>query len=245
MRRVLFSWRSHKIYSYPFFLYLGIMCGLAAGIYAGALHGTDPSHLCLATLILLVPALVGSRLLFVLEHLALFLRSPHRVWARNEGGASLYGGLILAVALSLLLLPLLHLPFGQFWDAASITMLVGMVFTKIGCLLNGCCVGRETTSRFSQRLPDVHGVWLRRLPSQLLESGVALAVLLLAAVLWSRLPFHGAFFLITVGFYAIARWPLEGTREQVDQVGGVSINRVISGALALGSLAFFVALLPS
>ena len=241
MRRVLWRWRGLTLYSYPFLLYVGILCGFAAGVAAGALHGLDPNRLGIAILVLLIPALAGSRLLFVLEHLRRFRREPGRVWSRNEGGASLYGGLLLSAALSVPLLRLLGLSFGGFWDAASITMLVGMVFTKVGCLMNGCCAGRETDGLLAQSSPDVRGVWRRRIPAQLLEAGAAAVLLLLGALLWSHLHADGAFFLLAVGGYAAARWFLEGAREEVDRIRGLSVNRIISAGLLVCCCSAFAA----
>src|SRR5262249_58428623 len=90
---------------------------------------------------------------------------------------------------------------GEFWDATIVTMLIGMVFTKIGCLLNGCCGGRPTESRLGLYLPNEHGVWCRRVPAQLLESGLAAILLMGALRAWDHLPFAGACFLGVVAGY--------------------------------------------
>jgi Prolipoprotein diacylglyceryl transferase/Concanavalin A-like lectin/glucanases superfamily len=80
-----------------------------------------------------------------------------RIWRRSEGGMAMYGGLIVTVPLSFPLLRAMQLPFGEFWDAATVTILLGMVFTRIGCLLNGCCAGRPTSAWLGLNLPDHRG----------------------------------------------------------------------------------------
>jgi phosphatidylglycerol:prolipoprotein diacylglycerol transferase len=132
------------------------------------------------------------------------------------------------------------IPFGQFWDAATITILVGMVFTKIGCMLNGCCAGRETQRRGALYLPNVAGIWRRRVPSQLLEAALAGVLLLTAPMLWRRLPFPGVYFLSALFAYAVGRFWLENTRENIDRIWGLSLNRVISGLLATLSITVLV-----
>jgi phosphatidylglycerol---prolipoprotein diacylglyceryl transferase len=244
MRRVLFEWRGLRVYSYPFMLYVGILCGIAAGT-----HWADSRHLnairvYIAMLVLVVPAIVGSRLLFVVSHWRLYSRQPHRIWQRSEGGAALYGGLIAAFLLSLALLKVLTIPVGAFWDAATITILVGMVFTKVGCLLNGCCAGRPTESRIGMRLPNVNGIWCRRVPSQIFETVFAMLLLLAALAFWNRLPFPGAVFLFGLFSYAAGRWMLESCRETVDQVAGLSLHRAISAGLAACSLVGLFLLWP-
>src|ERR1700676_779817 len=171
MRRILFSCCGLTVYSYPAMLYLGLVTGTLAGAYVAQSAGLDPNRFALAMMLLLIPALIGARLLFVLMHWDVYARDPRRIWRRSEGGMAMYGGLLLAVPISALLIPTLGLPFGLFWDAATFTILIGMIFTRIGCLLNGCCSGRPTAAWFGLDLPDYHGIWQRRIPTQLLEMG--------------------------------------------------------------------------
>jgi phosphatidylglycerol:prolipoprotein diacylglycerol transferase len=155
-------------------LYLGTLIGVVAGTYGASLHGLNAVRVYAAMLLLFPSALVGARLLFLMSHWRLYRHQPHRIWRQSEGGASLYGGLVLSFLVSLPLLKILRLPLGAFWDAASVTMLIGMIFTKVGCLLNGCCAGRPTTAPMGLYLPNFRGIWCRRVPTQLLEAGLAL-----------------------------------------------------------------------
>ncbi len=231
MRRVLFEWRGIKLYSYPVMLFLGTFLGIMAGTYGAWLHGLNPGRVYLAMLLLFPLALVGARLLFIIPHWQTYRREPRRVWKQSEGGSSLYGGLILSFLVSLPLLTILNIPIGGFWDAASITLLTGMIFTKVGCLLNGCCAGRPTSGPLAWYLPNLQGVWRRRLPTQLLEAGWAALILLGLVGLWNRLPFEGALYLYTVATYSLGRWWLESTREDIETIGTLSLHRTISAAL--------------
>ena len=231
MRRILFEWRGIKLSSYLVMLYLGILLGVLAGTYGAWLHGLNPGRVYLALLLLFPLALVGARLLFVISHWPMYRREPHRIWRQSDGGASLYGGLILSFLLSLPLLKILRFPIGAFWDAASITLLTGMIFTKVGCLLNGCCAGRPTSGPLALYLPDLRGIWCRRVPTQLLEAGLAAMILLGLVGLWNRLPFEGALFLYTVATYSLGRWWIESTRDDIETMGTLSLHRTISGVL--------------
>ncbi len=173
MRRVLFKWHGIKPYAYPVILYLGLLSAVVAGTYGAALDGLNPVRVYAALLLLIPSALLGARLLFLMARWRLFRGQPHRIWRQLDGGASLYGGLVLSCLISLPLLKILRLPFGAFWDAASVTMLTGMIFTKVGCFLNGCCAGRPTTARLALYLPNHRGKWCQRVPTQLLEAGLA------------------------------------------------------------------------
>jgi phosphatidylglycerol---prolipoprotein diacylglyceryl transferase len=242
MRRVLFEWRGARLYAYPAMLYLGLVFGVIGGTYAATLHGLDPAPIYATMLLLILPALLGARLLFVASNWRLYRREPRRIWRRADGGAALYGGLIVSFLLSLPLLRVQGISVGAFWDATIITMLIGMIFTKVGCLLHGCCGGRRTESRLGLYSPNEHRVWCRRIPAQLLEAGLAVVLLIGSLHAWNRLPFAGACFLSVVAGYGVGRWWLESIRESIDMVGSMSVHRMISAALVTLSTACLVVL---
>ena len=231
MRRVLFQCGGIKIHGYTAMLYLGVVFGVIGGTYGATLHGLDSARVFAALLLLVLPALAGARLLFVASYWEIYRREPSRIWRRSDGGAALYGGLLVSFLVSLPMLGALGIPLGAFWDVATITILVGMVFTKVGCLLNGCCAGHPTEGRLALYLPNAQGVRCRRVPSQLLEAGLAALLLLGSVEVWNRLPFDGALFLSALAAYGAGRWGLESTRETIDRIGRVSLHRAISAAL--------------
>jgi phosphatidylglycerol:prolipoprotein diacylglycerol transferase len=237
MYRILFQGRHITIHAYPAMLYTGLVVGVIGGTFGATLHGLDADRILAALLLLVLPALVGARLLFVASHWEIYRRDPRRIWRRSDGGAALYGGLALSFLLSLPLLRALGISVGAFWDVATITILIGMIFTRVGCLLNGCCAGRPAKGSFALYLPNAQGVWCRRLPTQLLEAGLAVVLLLGSVVVWSRLPFHGALFLCNLALFGIARCGLESTRETVDRIGRLRLDRTISVGLVTLSVA--------
>jgi prolipoprotein diacylglyceryltransferase len=157
----------------------------------------------------------------------------------TEGGQWMVPGSAVE-KLSLPLLGVLRLSPAAFWGAATIAMLAGMVLARMGCLIAGCCAGRPSTSWFALDLPGPKGVRCRRLPSQLLEAGLALSLLLASKVLWRRLPFDGALFLGALAFYSFGRWWLELTKETIDRIGTISIHRALSAISFVVSIAAFV-----
>ncbi len=240
MRRVLFQCGRIKIHAYTAMLYIGVVFGVTGGTYTAALHGLDSGKVYAAMLLLVLPALVGARLLYVASHWEIYRLELSRIWRRSDGGAALYGGLLVSVLISLPLLSVLGIPLGAFWDAATVTILIGMVFTKVGCLLNGCCAGKLTESRIAICLPNGHGIRCNRLPAQILEAGLAAFLFIGSFVTWDRLPFDGALFLSASAAYGVGRWAIEPTRETIDRVGRISLNRAISAGLAGLSVSIFL-----
>jgi phosphatidylglycerol---prolipoprotein diacylglyceryl transferase len=236
-RRYLVRWRGIDVPAYTAMLYLGCVAGVLAGAVVAGSFGLEGSRFALATIILLIPAFAGARLWFVLEHRSVYRNDLRRAWRRAEGGSALYGGLLLSLAVSVPVLALFEIPFWTFWDAAGFTMLVGLILTRVGCLMNGCCAGRLTSGPLGVRLPDHHGVWERRIPTQLLEAGWATLVLVGAALLRAGRPFAGAVLVGVLAAYGAGRLLLEPTRASAGS-GGSRANVAFSALLFVsGSMA--------
>lgn len=244
MRPVLFRRWGLTIASYPALLYAGLVAGVVAGNAAAHSAGVDALRVFVATFTLIVPSLIGARLFYVVTHLRFYRQDPRRIWRRREGGLSLYGGLVCALFCSVPVLAALRLSRGVFWDVAVFTLLVGMVFARIGCWLNGCCAGRLSGSWLAPFLPNPEGVWGNRLPTQCLELGWAVVLLILAIAIWPRLPFPGALFWIVAGGYAAGRLFLESTREPLPGASRFTINHGISIVIILLSVATLTARWP-
>ena len=239
MRRVLFRIGTVPIYSYPAMLYIGIVLGLYAQMYLGQQAGMPPALTLVAVVVLLASALLGARLLFVLPRWRDYRAEPSRIWRFSEGGAAMYGGLFIAVPLSVPVGWLGGIPFATFWDTAAFTMLIGMIVTRVGCFLNGCCAGRPTRAWYGINLPDQRGIWARRIPNQFLEAAWGLVILAGAIWLWPRRPFAGAVILYTLGVYGAGRIGLECLRDAQDHVRGIRLHQAISIALVATSVTGF------
>ena len=244
MRPVLFAWRGIRIWSYPACLFLGVNVGVVAQNWAANAVGANAWRVYVATLVLLPVALVGSRLLFLVGRWRYYVEHPGRIWRRTDGGMSMLGGVPIMVAVSIPLLGALHLPFWVFWDLSIFCILAGMACTRVGCLLNGCCAGRETGHSWSLYLPNCRGVWARRYPTQLLEGAVALLLLGVAATVYRGLAHRqGILFLIVIGAYGLARFGLESLREERDRLGPFDLQHVMASGLVAFSVIGLVLLI--
>jgi phosphatidylglycerol---prolipoprotein diacylglyceryl transferase len=235
---ILFTWHGRRVPSYAAMLYLGLLAGTYT-TYAGAwAEGLPGQAVAGAILVLLVPAVLGARLAFVVGRWRVFRRQPGRILARGEGGAVAYGAL-LAVPMSVPLLAALGVPFASFWDAGALGFLAAIVCLRMGCALSGCCCGRRTSSRFGLVLRNSAGVHSQRIPTQLLEAAWAAALLLIGMGAIGRMPSAGAVFLLLLGAYALGRFLLDFTREERRMLGVLTLVQWFSGVLIAVSFSAF------
>jgi phosphatidylglycerol:prolipoprotein diacylglycerol transferase len=158
----------------------------------------------------------------------------------QDAGAGLYGGLALSFAVSWPVLRLMGLEFWRCWDGAAIIMLVGMVVTRIGCLINGCCSGRETQGPFGLWLHDDRGEWKRRYPTQLFEAAWSAIILGVGLSWYAPSGRPGLLFLGSAAAYGISRFGLELLRADASRAAlPTRINVAFSAVLSLVSLAAF------
>jgi prolipoprotein diacylglyceryltransferase len=239
MRRVLFSVGGVRIWSYPAFLYAGLVCGFYVMWAVAPSLGLRRGPAAAALLILLAPAVIGARLWFVLDHWSVYRREPARIWRHSEGGLTLYGGLVLALVLSPAVLAGFGLRFVSFWDGATFTILVGMIFTRVGCLLNGCCSGRHSQAWLGLWLRDHNGRRDRRYPVQLMELTSAALLLAGSSLLLALNVAQGAIFVLGLAGYASVRLAVDGLREP--RVHSATSHRTALTAFLACSVAVFAA----
>jgi phosphatidylglycerol:prolipoprotein diacylglycerol transferase len=236
-RRYLFRVGRIHVPSYAAMLYIGFAAGVVFGGYES---GLDYPRFTVSALILFVAALIGSRVWYFVGH-PKFLAGRTGTVRVQDAGAGLYGGLVLSFAVSWPVLHLAGLDFWRFWDGAAVVLLVGMAVTRVGCLMNGCCSGRETDGPFGLWLPDDRGEWKRRYPTQLFEAGWSATILIFAISLHGPSDRPGLLFLGAAAAYGVGRLGLELLRaEAAGTPLPTRINVAFSAMLTVASLAAFL-----
>ena len=105
--------------------------------------GIDPDLLVMFYQIIIIAALVGSRLLhFVFAEPALFFSDPLVFFDFDQGGFAFYGGAIGGAAAGSWYIKRQGIPSWKLLDAAAPTMMLGLTIGRLGCFFAGCCHGR-------------------------------------------------------------------------------------------------------
>jgi phosphatidylglycerol:prolipoprotein diacylglycerol transferase len=231
-----FKIAGHWINSYKVLLCVGIYTGTLMAAAAAQSAGVSPLRVGLGVMIAGLLGVAGARIYHVMLHAQRFAGTGEKWTDPRSGGMGVFGALITVVPFTGALGWWLQIPFAQLWDFMGAGIQCGGFWIRFGCVFNGCCCGRETSSRYGLRLHNVRGEWKRRIPVQLMEMGWWLIGGVMLLWLWQKGYPQGTYALGVLAWYGLGRFWLEPLREKSDMLAGkVRVNQVVAAALAIGA----------
>ncbi|MDY6862983.1 MAG: prolipoprotein diacylglyceryl transferase [Thermodesulfobacteriota bacterium] len=144
MHPVLIDFGRFKIYSYGVFICIGFFIGLFLAQKEAKRCNLSPDSISDLASYLLIGAIIGSRLLYVIDNWRYYSENPLEIFMIWQGGLIFFGGLILDIFICFLYLWRHKLPFWETLDTISPSVAIGQGFGRIGCLFAGCCYGKPT-----------------------------------------------------------------------------------------------------
>jgi len=237
-----------KIYSYGFMLALSFLVGIVLAARRAGRRGITPEIIYDLSIILVLGAVIGSRGLYILTHRENF-KSILDVIAIWQGGATYYGGLLLAMAGAVVYLRRKKIPFFRVTDIMAPSVAAGVFITRVGCFLSGCCFGNPTSCPTGVVFPAGspaghyhHGITIH--PTQVYSSLYGLVIFLVLILLDRKQRFDGFLFSWLCILYGVARFIVDYFRYYEDSAivaGGFTNNQVISIVLILfGAVYLFI-----
>ncbi len=142
-----------RIYGYGLMLVLGFLVGIYLARWRARRFGEDQDAVTSLGLLALVAGVAGSRAAFVIERWdSQFAWHKHplpEIFNITSGGLIYYGGAALAVIAIAAYLRLRRLPMRRYMDIIAPSLMIGLAFGRMGCLLNGCCYGARCGAHYS------------------------------------------------------------------------------------------------
>ena len=268
------SIKALPVYGYGSMLFLGFLASSSLAAWRLRREGVDGEIAWDAAMWIFIFGIVGARLFYIIEYWSTsFAVDPQSGNARTawqivvslvnlpDGGLVLYGGLIFAPLAYYVYCRVRGISALAFADVAITSVFVGVMFGRLGCLLNGCCFGEVCPS-----LP-----WAITFPAEsvpfndlvrrgLLDNGAvrslplhpaqiydALSGLLLAILTWAYYPYRrrtGE--VVAVGWiaYPINRFMIEFLRADEPGMGypSLTIAQWVSLGLFITGIAFILSL---
>jgi phosphatidylglycerol:prolipoprotein diacylglycerol transferase len=244
MHPILIKISKLSIHSYGFMLALSFLLGIYLASYRAKKRGVDVQQILDLSIYIIIAAVVGSRLAYIVFHLEDY-HSLLDVFALWQGGATLYGGLLLAILASYIFTVKRRADFLLLADTMSPSIALGVALTRIGCFLSGCCFGKATTLPWGVVFPPSSpaGLYARSLspgtialhPTQLYASLGNFAIFLLLMKLDRALAKKGSMFGALLLLYGIERFTVDVFRYYESNMiaFGLSLNQLLSILLML------------
>lgn len=233
----LFSIGPVTVHGYGLMIGLGVVLALLVGDKRAAKRGLDGDLVYPMTLFTVVLGFMAARVLFIITEFKNFIANPMAYITGS--GFVVFGGIIGGVLTIILYCKIKKVSPVDYLDLMAPSVALAQGMGRIGCLLAGCCYGRETDSVigivFKNSSYAPNGVKL--LPTQIIMSAgdfIIAAVLLIYAAKPRK---KGRVFSLYVALYSFGRFFVEFLRN--DYRGNVGI---LSTSQFIGIITFVVAM---
>jgi len=239
------------LYTYGVLLAAAYLAGLKLAMSRAKTRGLDSTRVLDLGIYIIISALVGAKLLLLVTDFGAYTSNPRELLTLARVGGVFYGGLILAVLVSLWYMRRHRMPLWPTCDAFAPGIALGHAIGRLGCFLAGCCYGRPTDAPWGVIFTDAFTssyvgtpLHVALHPVQLYESAAEIVILALLLLLERRSRgFAGRTFWTYVLLYGVVRFGLEFFRgDERGAVLGLSTSQFISVVLVVLATAVFLRL---
>jgi len=224
MYPILLDFGPVKIFTYGFFLALAFLSAIYLSAREAGRLGLPVARFYDLCFYIVLAAVVGSRLLYVLLDLKHFLANPLKIFALWEGGLIFHGGVALGLIVAFYYMKVHALPWRTSLDALAVGMPVGQFFGRLGCFMAGCCYGSPSNLPWAVTFTSPESLCPVKEPlhpSQLYEALLALGVFGVIYSLRTRKRYDGQMTLTYFCLAGLVRFFVEFFRHPGDYRGPV------------------------
>ncbi len=239
---VLLRLGSFELHWYSLTIILAIVVATVIWVRRGRKKGIDSDSIYSMALVGVVSAIIGARLVHVIDHWEHYSANPGQILQFQQGGLAIWGGLAVGGAAVVLYSRLKHIPLGRLADALAPGLLLAHMVGRIGCIINGDAYGGITdlpwafiyTNPGAMIPATFFGVPTHPYPVyEIIWNGLALAL-----VLWidRRYRKDGLAFLSYLSVYSLGRFVLTFVRQENITLWGMQQAQVIALLVFFASL---------
>ena len=172
MHPVLFEIGKFKAYTYGLLVGLAIITAVLISYDRAKKRNMDADAIIDIGIWGIIGGFIGAKLLYILSVAPEIIKNPSMFWENLTNGFVLYGGIIGGCIGADIYCRKKKLSFWEYFDLAAPAIAVAQGIGRIGCLMAGCCYGKETTCpigiTFKESLSAPNGVRLH--PTQIYSS---------------------------------------------------------------------------
>lgn len=212
----LFSIGPVTLHTYGLFVALGFLAAVKVSKKLGQTQGISPETVTDLYLCILISAIVGARLLYVLIDFDSYKNNLLEIFVVWNGGLVFFGGFCAAVVAAVIMIRIRKLHLWKVADIIAPGVALGHVFGRMGCFFAGCCHGKPCDLFFAVTFNHPETLAPRGIPlhpTQLYSVVSNLIIFGLLLLLHKKKKFDGMVFLIYLIVYALFRSAIEFFRD--------------------------------
>jgi len=212
MYPVLFQIGPITIYTYGFFVAIGLMLGISIALKQAKRDGLDYQKILDGAFYIILAGIIGSRIFYVIQNFPLYKSNLLNIFKLWEGGLVFYGGLLLGIPVAWIIIKRQGFSILNFFDLFAPSMAIGQAVGRIGCFFAGCCYGLptqipwEVTFTHPQSLAP-KGIPLH--PTQLYSSLACFIIFVILVSFRRHTRFTGELFCLYLILHSGARFTIE------------------------------------
>jgi phosphatidylglycerol---prolipoprotein diacylglyceryl transferase len=230
------------LHTYGLFVAIGFLAGLMVTIKIGKAEGIMPQQTMDIGFLIILAAIVGSRLLYILMNISYFIQRPVDVFKIWQGGLVFSGGIVCVVLTVIWYTRKHRLSFWKMADLWAPAMAIGQGIGRIGCFMAGCCYGKPTGSRWGVVFTDSHSLAPLNIPlhpTQIYSSVSNFIIFFILLLLHRKKTFDGQVFLWLLVLHSTARLFVERFRGDDRGVlfgSGMSITQLVTLVILIAAI---------
>jgi len=243
----LFSIGPVTVHTYGLFVALGFSIALLVTLKIGKAQGIEGKRVLDIGFIMILTAIIGSRLTFVLINFSHYKDRPMDILRIWEGGLVFSGGLVAVALVMGWYFRRHHLSFWQMGDLWAPGIAIGQATGRIGCFMAGCCYGKPTDLPWAVIFTDPQSLAPLNTPlhpTQLYAAFSGFIIFVVLMFLNGRKQFQGQVFIWFLILHSTARLFMErfrGDERGLIQGTEMSITQLITLLVLFGAVvALFV-----
>jgi len=231
-----------SIYWYGIIIATGLILAVIYGCVNSKRLGISADNLLNCVIVGVITGILGARLYYVLFNLDYYGAHPDKIFAINEGGLAIYGGIIGALIGGLIVAKICKMNIPALLDVASVGFLIGQGIGRWGNFFNQEAYGVATSLPWGMISEGTNNTVVH--PCFLYESvWCLLGAILIHIFSHSKYRrYHGQMALIYLVWYGAERAVVESLRTDSLFIGdtGIRVSQLLSIVLAVAGAALLI-----
>ena len=232
MKNELLKIGPFTVYGYGLMIAVGILAAYFTGERRAKKRGLPYEYVFNLVVWCVLGGFLGAKILYWITEWKSIVANPGFLGDTLTDGFVVFGGIIGGILTAYVYCRIKNLDFLRFFDTLMPSVALAQGFGRIGCLLAGCCYGKETNSAFSITFHDSgfapNGVAL--IPTQIYSSILDFLHFFLLLYIARHKKAEGEVAACYLIFYSVGRFILEFFRGDLERgsIGVLSTSQFIS-----------------